>query len=84
MSAPVSRTIRATSPTDLLAMVPYLLGFHPDRSVVMLTLGRARTPVHARQDLPDGLDDPEELSALVAELVGVARRSRVSGWRVRS
>ncbi|HEX5985815.1 MAG TPA: DUF4192 domain-containing protein [Nocardioides sp.] len=78
MSAPVSRTIRATSPTDLLAMVPYLLGFHPDRSVVMLTLGRARTPVHARQDLPDGLDDPEELSALVAELVGVARRSGVS------
>jgi hypothetical protein len=72
MTAPAHRTIRATGPDDLLAMVPFLLGFHPERSLVLMTIGRARTPVHARQDLPD---DPAEIPALVAELVTVARRS---------
>jgi uncharacterized protein DUF4192 len=72
MTAPAHRTIRATGPDDLLAMVPFLLGFHPERSLVLMTIGRARTPVHARQDLPD---DPAEVPELVTELVTVARRS---------
>jgi hypothetical protein len=72
MTAPAHRTIRATGPDDLLAMVPFLLGFHPERSLVLMTIGRARTPVHARQDLPDDLS---EVPALVADLVTVARRS---------
>ena len=45
-------TLRAKNPADLLAMVPYLLGFHPEDSVVLVSLGAAGTPVHARQDLP--------------------------------
>lgn len=72
MTAHAHRTIRATGPTDLLALVPFLLGFHPDDSLVLVTLGRARTPVHARQDLPVELD---EVPGLVDELVGVATRS---------
>ena len=40
-------------PADLLALVPGLLGFHPEDSVVLLTVGDARQPFHARVDLPD-------------------------------
>jgi hypothetical protein len=45
--------IRIRGPEDLLAMVPRLIGFHPERSLVMLTVGGGVRPVHARVDLPD-------------------------------
>ncbi len=66
------KTLRAKTPTDLLAMVPYLLGFHPEDSVVMMTVGAADTPVHARQDLPEL---PDEVPLLVEDLLTVALRS---------
>lgn len=56
------RTLTARTPEDLLAMVPYILGFRPDQSVVMLTFGAAGLGFHARADLPD---DPERLGDLV-------------------
>jgi len=68
------KTLRAKNPTDLLAAVPYLLGFHPEDSVVVVTLGGG-TPVHARQDLPAA---PDEIPLLVDDLVTVARRARVA------
>lgn len=73
----MTRTVRAQTPTDLLAMVPLLLGFHPTRSIVLLTLGEAHIPVHARQDLPEAPDRSEEVDRIVTELVSVARRSRL-------
>jgi hypothetical protein len=33
------RTFRATGPADLLALVPGLLGFHPEDSAVLMTVG---------------------------------------------
>ena len=66
---------RAKSPTDLLALVPSLLGFHPEDSVVLLTVGDALTPFHARVDLPT---DPVGLVTVVDHLAGVAGRSRAS------
>ena len=68
------RELRAKNPADLLAMVPYLLGFHPEDSVVMVSLGAAGTPVHARQDLP-GL--PDEIPEVVDDLARVAVRAEV-------
>lgn len=68
-----TRTLRAKSPTDLLALVPRLLGFHPEDSIVVVTLGGG-SPVHARQDLPDDLDD---VPSLVADLAAVVARARV-------
>ena len=68
------RTIRATSPADLLALVPTFLGFHPSDSVVLVTLGSAPSPVHARVDLPV---DEGEAAALAGHLAGVAGRNGV-------
>ncbi len=90
-----TKLLRAESPTDLLACVPTLLGFHPDRSVVMITSGPARVPVHARVDLPGDPDvcapEPGEtssddidaaLAAIAEELADVARRNGVSAVAV--
>jgi hypothetical protein len=68
------RTITAKNPDDLLAVVPRILGFHPEDSVVLLSLGSADDPFHARADLPD---DHDERSELVARLSAMARRHRV-------
>lgn len=72
---PAPTQLTARCPEDLLALVPLVLGFVPERSVAMLTFGAARA-FHARVDLPD---DPEEVPELVASLLepalehGVAR-----------
>lgn len=67
-------TLRAKTPTDLLAMVPCMLGFHPERSVVLITLGAQRDAFHARVDLPDR---PEDLDAAVGQIIDVAKRTRI-------
>lgn len=68
------RTVRATGPADLLALVPTFLGFHPADSVVLVTLGSAPSPVHARVDLPV---DPADAEGLAAHLAGVVDRNGV-------
>jgi hypothetical protein len=68
------RTVRATGPADLLALVPTFLGFHPADSVVLVTLGSAPSPVHARVDLPV---DPRDAAGLAAHLAGVVDRNGV-------
>lgn len=72
-----TRTLRAKSPADLLACVPALLGFHPERSLVMATAGPAGVPVHARVDLPADTAAVADIWATARELAGVASRSLV-------
>ena len=67
--------VRATGPADLLALVPSLLGFHPEDSVVVLTVGDATQPFHARVDLPT---DPVGVEDLAAHLAEVAARNGVT------
>jgi hypothetical protein len=69
-----TRTINAKSPADLLAVVPCVLGFHPEDSLVLLTLGEADNKFHARVDLPR---EPDDLAAVVAQLRDVATRNGV-------
>lgn len=66
-----TKTLRIKNPGDLLAAVPGLLGFHPRDSVVLMTVGAAEHPCHARIDLPTDVDD---VDGVVAELVQVARK----------
>jgi hypothetical protein len=63
----------AREPVDLIAVVPFLLGFHPEDSVVLLTFGAAET-FHARVDLPD---EPDEQAAVVDMLAAVLARHGV-------
>jgi Domain of unknown function (DUF4192) len=72
MTTPTPTTLVARSPQDLLAVVPVVLGFVPQDSVVMLTFG-ARSAFHARIDLPP----PEQAGEAVEALLEPARRHRV-------
>lgn len=52
MTSPSVPTIRAKGPEDLLALVPYLLGFQPEESITAVLLSGAQLKLTARVDLP--------------------------------
>jgi hypothetical protein len=45
--------LRVRGPADLVQAIPYLLGFHAERSLVLLGLAQGRVVVTARMDLAD-------------------------------
>ena len=65
----------ARNPVDLLAVVPYAIGFHPEDSVVLLAFGpqRGRRRVgesfHARVDLPLVEHEQRDVARLLREVV---------------
>ena len=62
-------TISLRSAADMLAAIPYLLGFHPTDSIVVLGLRAASVAFEARLDLPDVTDAvpfARRLAAIVA------------------
>lgn len=67
--APDRPRVRIGSPAAVLALVPYLLGFTPESSLVVLGTGprRGQAPVAFRYDLPDPPD-----AGLAAEIAGHA------------
>jgi hypothetical protein len=67
-----SRTLHAKSPADVLAVVPYVLGFHPADSLVLLTV-EGEDQLHARVDLPP---DAADVCYVVEELLPAVRRRR--------
>jgi hypothetical protein len=77
MRTPDAPLLRVRTPTDLLAAVPYLLGFHPTDSVVLLGLRRRRLVFQVRGDLPAVLATGEEIGAVADHLVDVLVRQRV-------
>lgn len=68
------RTMKLSSPADVLAAVPCLLGFHPEDSLVLVTVGEAGRAFHARVDLPRG---PDAVAALADYLASVVERHGV-------
>ncbi|MFC6019046.1 DUF4192 domain-containing protein [Plantactinospora solaniradicis] len=65
-------TVRSTA--DLLAAVPYLLGFHPADSVVVIAMRGNRVVFVARGDLPGAEDVPETAEAAEHLAAVVARQ----------
>ena len=65
-------TLTVRNEADLLALVPFTLGFVPEDSLVVVTLGGDGRPFHARVDLPD---DVLTLETVAAELVVAAVRN---------
>ncbi|MFJ6199512.1 DUF4192 domain-containing protein [Micromonospora sp. NPDC092111] len=59
MNATDRPRLTVRSPADLIAAVPYLLGFHPTDSVVVVAMRGRRIVFAARADLPDRGTDPE-------------------------
>lgn len=68
-------TVTVTSPTDLVAAVPYLIGFHPSDSVVIMAFRGARLEFAARHDLPLR---PERAGSLARHLATVVARQGMS------
>ncbi|MGY2875193.1 hypothetical protein ACVW00_002383 [Marmoricola sp. URHA0025 HA25] len=70
-------TFTARNPADLVALVPQVLGFHPDDSVVLMTFGRAEN-FHARVDLPTGEDEQLAVVAMLADVIAHHRVRQVA------
>ena len=64
-----TRTFTVRSEADVLALIPYTFGFHPQESLVMLALTAHGRPFHARIDLPAS---PEDTPSVVDQLVAPA------------
>jgi hypothetical protein len=64
MTSPSDRpTLRVGSPAELVALVPYLLGFHPTSSLVIVTLTGSTVLNVARLDLPATADQTRRMTA---------------------
>nr|WP_305070542.1 DUF4192 family protein [Micromonospora sp. 4G55] len=72
MTATDRPRLTVRSPADLLAAVPYLLGFHPADSVVVVAMRAQRVVFAARADLPDRGADPR----LPADHLGASSAGR--------
>jgi hypothetical protein len=71
--APTTTTMRARTPADIAAFVPLALGFVPERSVVVVSIG-SPGGMHARVDLPH---DPDDVDDVVEALLRPARLNGV-------
>ncbi len=74
-------TFTARTPVDLLAVVPFVIGFHPEDSVVLLTFadpGGPDSSFHARVDLPLVEAEQRQVAGLLRE-VAVRHRARTVG-----
>lgn len=81
MSYQTSRPrLRLQSPADVVSAVPYLLGFHPSDSVVVLGLRRAKLVFHVRADLlPREKSGPVETTEAARHLVWLLRVQAATG-----
>ncbi|MEV6374840.1 DUF4192 domain-containing protein [Micromonospora musae] len=65
--------LSVTSISDLLAVVPYLLGFHPADSLVTIGLTGQRIAVAARGDLPERATIPDWVPGAVRQHLALLR-----------
>jgi hypothetical protein len=63
--------VRLSAPSDILATIPFLVGYHPSDSVVVLGMRERRVTFTARDDLaPEGSEpDPGQVGYLVDVLL---------------
>lgn len=66
--------VKVSSADDLLGLVPYLLGFHPAESLVLLLLRDGRVLLTARVDLPT----PGDAAAVVDHLLRLTEQNAAS------
>jgi Domain of unknown function (DUF4192) len=74
-----SLVVRADSPAALLRLVPHLLGFMPEASLVVIGVAppRDRIRVTLRYDLPDP-PEPDLIADMAAHVVGVLSAQRLT------
>ena len=67
------------SVADVLAIVPYLIGFHPTDSIVVVALSGRRVVFAARGDLPPARSTAAQRRELAACFAGVVDRQDAAG-----
>jgi hypothetical protein len=72
----MTTTIRITDPVDLVKVVPYQLGYHPQRSLVLIGLRRKQVGLVQRLDLPTL---PRDCAAAADLLVGHLKQDGCTG-----
>jgi hypothetical protein len=80
MTADATLTVR--SPADLIAAVPYLLGFHPQDSLTVVAVRDRRVVFAARHDLPDPGTPTDAVEAEARHVAVVVARQDVQGATV--
>ncbi|MGH3764383.1 MAG: DUF4192 domain-containing protein [Pseudonocardiaceae bacterium] len=75
MSAPTAGRIRLSDPSELIAAVPHLLGFHPHHSVVLMALHGKNLGLTLRADLVT----VDQARRLAEQLVKPIARQRPTG-----
>jgi len=76
----MTEIVKATTPAGILRLVPRLVGFRPEESVVLAVFAGARTGHALRVDLP-ATHDAAHLDRLARHLVGVVcRMDGVTGF----
>lgn len=65
-----TQPVTLTSPSDLLAVIPHLLGLHPSDSLVVVALHDRRVGLLQRLDLPAPADTGRAAHTLVRHLLG--------------
>jgi len=54
--------VRVGGADDMLALIPYLLGFRPEQSLVVMVLRQHRVVLTARMDLPRSMEECEQVA----------------------
>src|ERR687893_1342327 len=75
MSAASPTRVRLTDPSELIAAVPHLLGFHPRDSLVVISLDGRRLGMTLRADLVD----PEHRELLAEQLTAPLVHQQLTG-----
>jgi hypothetical protein len=65
------RALRLRTEADVLAFVPYSLGFHPHDSLVVIGVGAHGRPMTGRADLSGDADEARECARTLADAVSV-------------
>ncbi|NRQ38791.1 DUF4192 domain-containing protein [Nonomuraea sp. NN258] len=69
-------TVRLSAPADLIAIVPYILGFHPALSLVILAFNGSALATGLRYDLPATQDEAGEI---ITGSLDILRRDQIAG-----
>jgi hypothetical protein len=64
-----TQTIRLSSPLDLITSMPYMLGFHPKRSIVLVNLHENHLGLAQRIDIPPPEHAQEAATAMVGPML---------------
>jgi hypothetical protein len=78
MSSPTPHHFTVRSPADLLALVPYLVGYHPIHRLVAVGVHHAKPVFVASGDLPEPGTPPQQIRALLDHVAHLLARQHAT------